>query len=355
LNQIATQPKANEQKLSTWLADPAIQDRLANSLIGSNIDGQAFIAQMVIAMEKPELKACSAASKLKAVHDCATLGLLPTLQQVALIPYKDQLKAMPQWQGYKAIMERHPEILEVEACLVHVSDHYGFSDGEFHHKFDPFGDRQFNSIKDCRGGYVRILYRTGRPPKLHFVPASEIDKAQKCAQTQDVWKKWWYQMALKTLYRNAYARRAVPVDPLAHAALQRLVDHDDAVLGNDPSRVNYGQPPMQGMSRNLRSSQPPAITYDEPLEPASDPEPTKDAAPDTASRDVWQKAIDKAVRTVSEAHLPSNLADIWDECQHPDNPISDEDRAWVASYLESKGLVFEKAGKELFEKGAPQA
>jgi recombinational DNA repair protein RecT len=355
MNQQLSNP-AEQGKLSTWLADPDIQRRLASSL-GGMIDHEAFIAQMVIAMEHKDLKVCSNVSKLKAIHDCATLGLLPTLNQVALIPYKGVIKAMPQWQGYKALMERHPDVLEVDGVLVHVSDHYELRDGDFHHTFDPLdGNRQFNSIKDCRGGYVRILYRTGRKPKLHFVPAKEIEKAQKCAETQKLWNAWWYQMALKTLYRNAYARRAVPIDPLANAVLQRVVEQDDRMLGNDPRRVDYGPSPIGPVVRNLRSTAPPMIEHEQPdkqddTAEAKDPQKPQDPS----VRDIWKGVIDKRIKGVAKQNRATALNDVYDELQMDDVPISDEDREWVEAYLEKCGLVLENAGGELFDKGAPGA
>jgi len=101
--------------------------------------------------------------------------------------------------------------------------------------------------------------------------------------------------------------------------------------------------------RNLRSTGPAQPETDAP--PADEPEKGSDAG----ARIPWKAAIDKAVKTTNKQHLSSKLADIWDECQHPDNPMSDDDKAWVQSYLEKAGLVFEKtASSELFEKGAPR-
>jgi hypothetical protein len=189
---------------------------------------------------------------------------------------------------------------------------------------------------------------------LHFVPATEIEKAQKCAQTQSIWKQWWYQMALKTLYRNAYSRRAVPIDPLAQAALQRVVDHDDMVIGNDPRRVDYGPSPMAPVVRNLRSMAPlPALEHDEPPE-QSPPEKEADESKkqsDPSVRDIWKGVIDKRIKGVPKSGRSEALTDVWAELQQEDVPISDEDRKWVEAYLERCGLVLEKSGGGLFDKG----
>jgi phage RecT family recombinase len=223
--------------LVAWIDRPEVHNRLA-SAVGDVMNADQFIAHMLTAFQSPDVRQCSDRSKFTALHECAALGLLPTLNQVRLIPYKDQLKAMPQWQGYKALMERHPDILEVQAFLVHVNDSFAIENGEPKHGFDPFNpEREFKSVADVRGGYLRILYRNGRPPKYHYVTAQQIRKAQACAQTQNVWKNWYEQMALKTIYRDAYARRAVPVDPLVYARLQAATKADDLVLGNDPQQA----------------------------------------------------------------------------------------------------------------------
>ncbi len=350
--QVPAKRPADEGKLSVWLNDPEVRTRLSASL-GDAISEESFAAQMLIAMQDPKLAKCTNASKLKAIHDCATLGLLPTLQQVALIPYGDSIKAMPQWQGYKALMERHPDVLEVEAVLVHVTDQYEFRDGEFHHSFDPLdGARQFNSIKDCKGGYARILYRTGRPPKLHFVTGADIEKSQRCAQTQDVWNRWWGPMALKSVYRNAYARRAVPIDPLAQQRLQRIMDHDDEVMGNDPRRVQYGPSPMAGMVRNLRSTSPPVVVDHAPVEEDQHPAPSQEQQPDDIVA-FWKKAIDDAVKTCSKQKLAPALRKIHAEVSRPEAEITPEHIAAIEAHLEENGLVFEQADGSLFEKGSP--
>ena len=226
--------KQPRNPLAAWVNEDDTRRQIA-AAVGDTLDAEQFASHMLVALNRPEFARCTNASKAMAVLECAALGLLPTAGQVVLIPYKDQLKAMPQWQGYKALMERHPSVLEVQAFLVHSSDAFGVIDGEVRHSYDPLdSNRTFGSTKDIRGGYTKIIYRDGRPPKYHFTTAEQIKKAQGCAQTQNVWKQWFEQMALKTLYRDCYARRAVPVDPLVASRLERVTAADDVILGNDP-------------------------------------------------------------------------------------------------------------------------
>jgi len=231
--QTAQKPKG----LKGWVQSEEAKEEIA-AAIGDIMPADQFTAHMLVAFRDEKIRHCSDQSKYRALMTCAALGMVPTLDQVKLIPYGDELKAMPQWQGYKAAMERHPDILEVVGQLVHVADKCSIEQGEPRHSYDPFSiHRNFKDAEDVRGGYLKIIYRDGRPPKYHFVPRKTIKQAQECAQTQKVWKAWYYEMALKTVYRNAYARRAVPMDPMVNSRLQQAVNADDLNLGNDPARI----------------------------------------------------------------------------------------------------------------------
>lgn len=232
------QPATDKAKtLREWVQTDEARREIADA-VGDVMPSEQFIAHMLVAFRDEKVKQCTDQSKYRALMECAALTMLPTLGQVVLIPYGNEIKAMPQWQGYKAIMERHPDLLEVVGVLVHVNDTFSVNEGSLRHAYDPFNEaREFKGPKDIRGGYCKIVYRDGRPPKYHMVPRKTIEQAQGCAQTQNVWKKWYYEMALKTVYRNAYNRRAVPIDPLVNARLERAVNVDDLNLGNDPMRI----------------------------------------------------------------------------------------------------------------------
>jgi len=218
---------------------------------------------------------------------------------VILIPYKDTLKAMPTWQGYKAVMERHPKIVEVSAALVHNTDSFSFGTSGCQHEYDPFDPaRDIKSAKDIRGGYCTIIYANGRPPKYHFTPVRHMEKARQCAKTQNVWTKWYEQMALKTCYRDCYARRAVPVDPLVGERMERLTKADDINLGNDPNRVV--STPRLSVAEVIGSttSEPYAGPESEPAaEAKTKPEPV-------ANEDIkWGDNKTKAPRAAAQAKM----------------------------------------------------
>lgn len=270
--------------LRQWLDKADIVRDLGNSLSGW-MDPEVFKAQIIVSLNDEKLTVwhggttyqCTPESKYKAVLKCAALQLLPGLNQVALIPRKVkdrqgnvlrvEVDVMPQWQGYQALMLRNPEILDIQARLVHVDDSIDFDPvlGQIvKHDYDPFDEnRLFNSLeKDVKGGYVVIKYRDrSRPDRHHFVKKSTILKARGCALTQDVWNKWLEEQCIKTLYRNTYARRVVPIDPMHAQKLEELIRHEDQLLGNDPSRIPVSNPAdvtTYGPDRkNLPPSEPP--------------------------------------------------------------------------------------------------
>jgi len=231
--------------LSTWLSQGEIRDRIGKAL-GKSFDPDFYIEQILIALNHPTLALCSDESKFKAAHTCAALGMLPSMQHVALIPRKmkgsgEEVTVMPQWQGLAALMLRHPNVQRISHSLVHPTDEFEF-DGTTqtvtHHQFDPFGDREFKTPADIRGGYITVFFKDGQPPVFHTVKASTIAKARKCAQADNIWKNWFEEQCIKTLYRNAFARRVVPIDPMLNQLqIQAALAQEDEVLENNPDRV----------------------------------------------------------------------------------------------------------------------
>lgn len=275
-------------RLRDWLEAPTVRAGV-NSALAGYMDVDSFIAQMLIAFQDDNLIDCTPQSKFEAVHQCAALQLLPSLKQVALIPrdIKNRGKCvsvMPQWQGYQALMLRHPNVLSIKAVLVHVNDSYTYDpvNESLQHSFDPFdSDRKFASVADIRGGYLVVKWKDSQPPLYHFVTADTIRKARDCAQSKNIWDKWFFEQALKTIYRNAYARRVVPIDPLLQSRLQGLVEADDVALENDPSRVIDVPSPAaitHKPSRTEQAAKRVAKPQERP-EPEPDPQPEQEKPP----------------------------------------------------------------------------
>lgn len=242
-------------KLSVWLAQETVRNTISNALAGY-VDPDKFLSHILIHIQsKPELAECSVSSQYTAIHTCAMLGLLPGFTQVALIPRAKQLTVMPQWQGLKSLMERHPDVDEVcKPMLVHVRDKIAWA-GEGDdirpsgHAFDPLDpERKIESIKDILGGYVKIRMRDGTN-RYHVIRADYIQKCMNCAQTKNVWSAWFEQQAMKTVLRSAYSRRIIPIDPLVQGRVEAFLSHEDQLLGNDPRMTVESEPIVPAASR----------------------------------------------------------------------------------------------------------
>lgn len=303
--ELAAQPQEKLDKVATWLAHPDARQKIVSAL-GNVHEPEYFLSQMVIALEtRDDLRACTPVSKFKAANICAALGLLPTLQHVALIPRKNEVTVMPQWQGYHTLFMRTGEVKEIRARLIHRLDTYHFdADSEtVTHSYDPFrGDRVFQNFSDLQGGYIRFKMNDGRTI-YHCVNVDTIKKARSCAQADNIWTKWFQEQCLKTLYRNAFARRVIHVDTQTASALKQLDEQSDEVEGNDPNRVTapvivsasrtetvrnmLAKPVAEAVSAIVSDDQPPFEPVEEtqPVqEKAAKPRNKNDQKPDMESR-----------------------------------------------------------------------
>lgn len=228
-----------------------IQKRVGQALMGV-IDGPAFAEQCIITAQDPSFAGCSPESLLRAMLQCAQMGLTPGKAHglVALIPRGGEVNVQPQWQGFKVLMERMPNVIEVRPYLVHRNDEFELVDGVPRHKWNPLDDnrvfRHPSDLKkdeppDLMGGYLVIDLVDGRK-KYHFISRAKIEKRRMCSEVPDltrkgkpgVWRSWYEEMATKTVIRDAWARRAVPYDPCAAPAvghhLTAMTEADDGEL-----------------------------------------------------------------------------------------------------------------------------
>jgi recombinational DNA repair protein RecT len=358
--ELSTTPKADT--LSTWLARPEARQTITGAL-GGYLDTEEFLSQLLIHIQTtpatkfaPALAACTLSSQYKAVTICATLGLLPNFQQVALIPRKNgsdyELTVMPQWQGFKALFERVPEVREARVAAVHVNDHFitggdGLDMQVLEHQYDPFDpQRQILKLDDIRGTYCRFTFRDGRPDRFHFAPTHYIAKCKGCAGTDVIWAKWFEQMALKTAFRSAYSRRVVNIDPVVQGRVEAFLAHEDALLGNDPRMVDQSRvqalPPVSraaAIAQRLnertvegqvrQASEMPLPTEEPALEQEPEPEASQEQEQQEPSEavadfvEMWSQATPQ-----NEASLTRLYKHFTREDANP--PLSDEDRRRVS-------------------------
>jgi hypothetical protein len=194
---------------------------------------------------------------------------------------------MPQWQGFQALMLRHPDVKTVKATLVHSSDSYGFdpeTESIVGHTYDPFNPkRTFHSFDDLRGGYLAVTFKDGRPKQYHCVKLDVFQRARSCAQSDKIWTAWFEEQCLKTVYRNAYARRVIPIDPFAAQRLQGIVECEDETLGNDPERITAA--PSSAITYQPVSEQPAQSRTEKAAAKMKKPVETKPAEDESKAAD----------------------------------------------------------------------
>jgi hypothetical protein len=184
-----------------------------------------------------------------------------------------------------------------------------------------------------------VTYRDGRPPKYHFVTVAQITKCQKCAQTQNVWTNWYEQMALKTIYRDAYSRRVVPIDPLAQARMEKVLAADDAILANDP-RLIPEKRPAQAIAEQVLGKPAEVLPKPEPA-PASEPEPppppaeNQDAEPAVESQEPPSRMTWYAEEVASVADDVNALNRLGKHAQDDEQLTADEKLA-VAGMIQKQ-------------------
>lgn len=240
-------PKSAALTVRDWMAQPTMSASLASAL-GRYMDVDTFAAHCYIAAQNPALAGCSAESLFRAFLECAQMGLLPgaSHKHVAMVPRAGIIVVSPQWQGLQFIMQQQEGIKRVRPVLVHKSDTFEMTEtGGVTHKFDPFDDSRVFEHPDTakaakrepglRGGYLEITYDTG-VVEYHFVSAAKIDRNRACAETQKLWIKWFEEMSLKTVVRDAFAKRVISINPELTARMARIDESENLALGNDPMR-----------------------------------------------------------------------------------------------------------------------
>jgi hypothetical protein len=272
-------------------------------------------------------------------------------------------------------MLRHPDVLDVQAHLVHATDRIEYNSVTKQitdHAFNPFDPaRKFEKIEDVQGGYLEVTYRDrSRPNRFHFVTQDSIRKARACAQTQNVWNNWFKEQALKTVYRNAYQRRVIPIDLLVNQRVETLAKTEDTALGNDPSRITSAEvvPSQPALSRSahlasqLAASQqsPPIVST--PTEPTTVEQPekaakaTKKAAPKSAKTEsihppALPEYLDDYAKAIHSCRNADDVADVFEQYVGCNGQLSEADfqagesfRDWKLASLGGKkdGSLFPK-------------
>ena len=262
----AVAKKMSSETLSQWMESEATRSKLTSALRGAmgkalqaDLDAGAFASQLLITFQDPKIQECTLKSQFEAIFVCAQFAFVPALKHVAIIPRNKKVRGengaetwikeatvMPQWQGYKALMERSSLVASVKAEIVFSHERYDYDSdtGRFVHYMDPFDPKRSvaKDLSNIAGGYLVVNYRDGRKDH-HFVLPTKILKNRDCSESfcaheanpskpPSPWHTWPDEMVMKTIYRDAFVRGKVNIDFIFQARMRELINADDEFIEN---------------------------------------------------------------------------------------------------------------------------
>lgn len=242
--------------------------------------------------KNPDLMACSGASLLSAILQCAELGLEPggALGHAYLVPFKQKdgpplCTLIIGYRGLLELMRRSGELSQVEAHIIYERDEYKVRYGlnpEFFHTPKLDGD----------AGKPVLVYMIARMKdgsqhvEIMKVPEVEAIRARSRYGKYGPWVTDWGEMAKKTVLR-----RGAKYLPLSSERLARAmdVDNDDFVDGESQHATEATAANVQVLAesktaqlkRKLSAGKPiidvaPGQSEDEAEKAALQPEPPSD-------------------------------------------------------------------------------
>lgn len=249
--------------------------------IGHLMPSALYIRQIAGMLSAPAFQEFDIEMRVAAALRAISMELLPDGRDFVFVPRSGKrgrsIQVTPQWHVFARQMQRAHGVADIAAELVHVNDRFEYhaATNTLIHEYDPLDEnRTITSAKDIRGGYLKFTMRD-MPPKYHFVTVAHIERCRKCAEDQGTWSQWYALMARKVLYRDAYARRVVQLDPAGERVLSVLSRLDDAALGNVPVR--------RGTTESIVAEQLAKLTGRAPRGTEScDPTEAQDDVPDDA-------------------------------------------------------------------------
>jgi phage RecT family recombinase len=170
---------------------------------------QAFASQMIsyvhTAKDPSILENCYAETVIETLQGCISvdLPLTRSLGMVALVPFKNCMTLMLQYQGLGELILRSQSVASLQSYLVYKGDKFEVilgAEPNVVHVPDMNGRRDANSMTHA---YCIAHHKTG-PIQLEIMNREELETVRKASKQPDgpAWKYWPTEM-----YRKAPARR----------------------------------------------------------------------------------------------------------------------------------------------------
>lgn len=143
-----------------------------------------------------KLATCSISSIMNGLVSCAQTGLWPDPAVNYVYFYSIGNKAIFKigYQGLMKLMCKHSKIKFVNADVVRKDENFDFTTLAHERSFETLNN-------DIIGAYA-VAYFTDGGHIASFMGKKELETAQSCAPTQNVWKKWREEMSKKSVMRR---------------------------------------------------------------------------------------------------------------------------------------------------------
>lgn len=224
----------------------AVLPKLAEQ-VGTTAD-RIIGAALVACAKNPTLLSCSPDSTLRALLECAQLGLCPggITGEAYLIPYSGECTLQIGVRGFQRLAFDAGRVTKIEGRVVYEGD-------EFDIAFEPRYLLTHKPKLDVPAGtrivaaYAKFSFRDAEP-QYELLRLRDLDaiRAQADAKKPSpAWKSWYDQMAIKSAIKRGAKRLDLsPTSPLA-----RAVRLDNAAEGGESQRDLLGAielPEVQG-------------------------------------------------------------------------------------------------------------
>lgn len=224
----------------------AVLPKLAEQ-VGTTAD-RIIGAALVACAKNPALLACSPDSTLRALLECAQLGLTPggVTGEAYLIPYKGECTLQIGVRGFQRLAFDAGRVTKIEGRVVYDGD-------EFDIAFEPRYVLTHKPKLDAPAGtrilaaYAKFSFRDAEP-QYELLRRLDLDAIRRQADSKGAspaWKAWEDQMAIKSAIKRGAKRLDLsPTSPLA-----RAVRLDNAAEAGESQRDLLGAidlPEVQG-------------------------------------------------------------------------------------------------------------
>ena len=146
------------------------------------------------------LARCSSSSFFNCILKSARNDILPDGVNAFLIPYSNTCTLQISARGFCDWLKRHGVVKDINGYVVHENDEFEMDMGVVkRHTFDFRNTGREN--EKIMGVWCRAVLPDGTTKDM-WMGVSDIEKVRQCAQSDNVWSKWYDQMAIKSCIKR---------------------------------------------------------------------------------------------------------------------------------------------------------